>query len=267
VTSADIISSGLLELYAAGLATPEEAGQVVQWKLQYPEVAAELDAIESSLENYARAQAVQPAPAVKQQLMQKLGATVQPVADTVSTPNAPAKIIGLPAYWRTTAAAALLLLLGSVVLNYLQYQKNNATTAQLAETQQSLATTEAANRSLSQDMDVVQSRYSTPISLKGLEAAPEANAKIFWMQNTGEVFIDASNLPTAPANKQYELWAFVDGKPVNAGIILSSKTGNNYRIQKMKAFGKVEAFAVSLEDKKATPATSPLGPVYVMGKM
>ena len=45
----DIISSGLLELYAAGLASQEEAAQVLQWVRQYPEVADELAQIEASL--------------------------------------------------------------------------------------------------------------------------------------------------------------------------------------------------------------------------
>jgi len=103
------------------------------------------------------------------------------------------------------------------------------------------------------------------VSLKGLEAAPDAAAKIFWMQNTGEVFIDPSNLPDAPAGKQYQLWAIVDGKPVDAGMILTSKKGDKYRIQKMKTFGKAEAFAVTLEPEKGNP--TPQGPMFVMGKM
>lgn len=267
MNSEDIISSGLLDLYAAGLATPEEAGQVMQWKQQYPEVAAELDAIERSLESYARANAVQPAPALRQKLMAQIGGSEHELSAADVKPLVETKIVPMPAYWRTAAAAAILLLLASVVFNYLQYKKNTEALAQLDAATQNLAKAEASKQALLQDMQVVQSRYSTPVSLKGLEAAPEANAKVFWMQNTGEVFLDASNLPAAPANKQYELWAFVDGKPVNAGIILTTQSGSTYRIQKMKAFGRAEAFAVSLEDKNTQPAVAPKGPVYVMGKM
>ena len=114
-------------------------------------------------------------------------------------------------------------------------------------------------------MNVVQSKYSVPVSLKGLEASPDAAAKVFWMQNTGEVYIDPSNLPEAPLGKQYQLWGIVDGKPVDGGMILTSTKGDKYRIQKMKNFGKVEAFAVTLETEKGNP--TPKGPMYVMGKM
>ena len=54
----DIISSGLLELYAVGLASPEEALQVEEWINQYPDLRQELDAIEGSLETYAQAHAI-----------------------------------------------------------------------------------------------------------------------------------------------------------------------------------------------------------------
>jgi hypothetical protein len=55
-------------------------------------------------------------------------------------------------------------------------------------------------------------------------------------------YVDPSSLPSAPKGKQYELWAIVDGQPVNAGIIITTKKGDRYSIQKMKTFGKVDAF-------------------------
>jgi len=64
----DFISSGLLELYAAGLASSEERAQVENWVKQYPEVAAELKAIESGLESYAQANAVAPGNDVKDKI-------------------------------------------------------------------------------------------------------------------------------------------------------------------------------------------------------
>ena len=84
------------------------------------------------------------------------------------------------------------------------------------------------------------------------------------MKNTGEVYVDPTNMPTAPAGKQYQLWAFVDGKPVDAGMI-TSKDGKKYKIQKMKTFGKAQAFAITLETEGGNP--QPKGSVYVLGKI
>ena len=110
-------------------------------------------------------------------------------------------------------------------------------------------------------------KYSQPVSLDGLPAAPEAAAKIFWMKNTGEVYIDASNLPEAPAGMQYQVWGIVDGKPVDGGMIITTKNEDKFRIHKMKSFGnlKVQAFAVTLETTGGNP--TPKGDMYVMGKM
>ena len=82
------------------------------------------------------------------------------------------------------------------------------------------------------------------------------------MKNTGEVFIDPSNLPDVPKGMQYQLWAIVDGKPVDGGLI---KSDNKSHIQKMKSFGRAEAFAVTLETEGGNP--TPKGNMYVMGKI
>lgn len=65
----DIISSGLLEMYAAGLTSAEETLLVQEYVLKYPEVAEELHAIESSLESYAAEYSLQPDPALKERYL------------------------------------------------------------------------------------------------------------------------------------------------------------------------------------------------------
>ncbi len=64
----EIISSGLLELYAAGLTSKEETAQVEQWLKQYPAIGIELSEISAGLETYAQLQAIEPAPGVKEKI-------------------------------------------------------------------------------------------------------------------------------------------------------------------------------------------------------
>ena len=265
----DIISSGILELYATGIASTEEVKLVQQYVLQYPEVAAELAQIEAGMESYARAFAVQPDPSVKGKIFARINneentaSKVISITDNSSEPTA--KIIGIKPYWKFATAASVALLFGSIALNLLMYNQRNDTAKNLQRTEQELASLKEENKVMEGDMQVVQSKYSKPVSLHGLEAAPDAAAKIFWMENTGEVYIDPSNLPETPTGMQYQLWAIVDGKPVDGGMILTSKKGDKYRIQKMKTFGKAEAFAVTLETQAGN--TTPKGPMFVMGKM
>lgn len=264
----DIISSGILELYATGLASVEEAKQVQQYVAAYPEVAIELEEIETSIEWYAKSFAVEPNPSVKEKIFAHINsedATSKIATLTNHSTVVLGKIIGIAPYWKFATAASVILLVSSVAMNVLMFNKSNSTNKNLQQTQQELAGLKEENKLMEGEMEVVQNKYSKPIALLGLEAAPEAAAKIFWMENTGEVYIDPSNLPQAPAGKQYQLWGIVDGKPVSGGMILTSKKGDKYRIQKMKTFGKVEAFAVTLENEVGN--TSPKGPMFVMGKL
>ena len=48
------IDSGVLELYVSGLLSETEAQQVEEYAAHYPEVQQEIDAIRSSVNNYAR---------------------------------------------------------------------------------------------------------------------------------------------------------------------------------------------------------------------
>lgn len=256
----DIISSGLLELHVLGMTSPAEEAEVQDWAIKYPEVKAELNAIEISMEQYAMANAIEPGAALKQKIRDHINF---PSASHIAA--APAKVAGITPFWKYAAAASIILLLGSALLNLSYYSKLESTSAALSETKQELV--EANNKldTISADMGVIQNKYSKAVSLEGLPAAPDAAAKIFWMKNTGEVYIDPSNLPEAPEGKQYQLWGIVDGKPVDGGMIITSSRDKKFRIQKMKSFGKAEAFAITLETEGGNP--TPKGEMYVLGKM
>jgi len=262
----DIISSGILELYATGSASVQEVGLVQKYAAQFPKVAEALVKMEIDLEIYANAYAVQPDASVKVKIFARINSDENKVVPLViSEFKAPAKVIEISSYWKYAAAAAIFLLFGSLLVNVLQYNKNDVAIQQLQQTLKELAVIKDDNKIMESDMSVVQNKYSVPVSLHGLDAAPNAEAKIFYLKNTGEVYIDPSNLPDAPSGKQYQLWGIVDGKPVSGGMILTSKRGDKYRIQKMKTFGHAEAFAVTLESE--VDNTSPKGPMFVMGKL
>lgn len=243
-----------------GITSETENLQVQEWLLTYPEIAAALSRIESDMEMYARMHALKPSDEVKVKVMQSIKNQSVKKAEPV-----PAKVINMLPFWKNMAAASILLLVISAVTNMVFFNKYQTAQRVVAEKEEQLLAMEDAQKSMQADMEIVQNKYSVPVSLQGLAAAPEAAAKIFWMKNTGEVYVDPSNLPETPSGKQYQLWAIVEGKPVDAGMILTTKKGNNYRIQKMKSFGKAEAFAITLEKEGGNP--TPEGEMYVMGKM
>jgi hypothetical protein len=198
-----------------------------------------------------------------------------------------AKVYSMPSYFKWAAAASVILLFGSLILSYTYYNKYHSANKNLQITQKQLneqnklitlalqqsqqqkqgkdsAQDKLENEKLTadqirnqlqhqkevaegmkRDISVMTDKYSLPVVLKGTPHAPDALAKIFWMKNSGDVYVDPRNLPETPAGKQYQLWAIVDGKPVNAGMISTEK--GIYHIQKMKSFGKAQAFAITLE--------------------
>ncbi len=262
----DIISSGLLELYATGLASKKESQEVQTWAAQYPEVAAELAAIEDSMQAYAQSYAVTPDASVKEKLFARINAETTAGTKTISLQKdgPDAKVVSINSTWRWMAAASVILLTGSLAMNVSLYNKNKDTSQNVKKAQERLALLEERNKTAEENLQIVQNKFTAVLSLNGLDVAPTAAAKVYWVKNTGQVYIDPTDLPEAPMGKQYQLWAIVDGKPVDAGMIAAASVINN-SLQKMKVFDKAEAFAVSLESEAGN--TSPKGAVYVMGKV
>ena len=59
------IESGILEMYVMGNTTPEETAEVEQMATIHNDVRKEIDAISVALENYAKANAIEPNPIVR----------------------------------------------------------------------------------------------------------------------------------------------------------------------------------------------------------
>jgi hypothetical protein len=275
----EIISSGLLESYVMGLCSHEESLQVEWWSKAYPEVRAELEAIGIAMEKYAMAAAIPVASDVKSKIFAAIEkeATVQEehiaandngvINESIpATVPETAVIRPMLSKWKILAAASVILFVASAIFNFVTFNKLQDATAKLNQTEQDLVARNEAIAEMDKNVDVVQDKNSIPVSLAGLPAAPNAAAKIFWMKNTGDVYIDASNLPAAPQGMEYQLWGIVDGKPVDAGMITTA-SGSRFQVEKMKSFGssKIEAFAVTLETKGGKP--QPEGEMYVLGKL
>src|SRR5580698_1410403 len=67
------INSGVLEAYCLGLLTEEDEAYLIQVAMLYPEIKAELNAIELTMEKAALLGAIEPDPSVKQNVLKLLG--------------------------------------------------------------------------------------------------------------------------------------------------------------------------------------------------
>lgn len=249
------------------LTSPTETAQVIEWAKEYPEVAAEIESIQSGLERYAQTHAVTPDASVKEKLFSAINNAnaTAPVINLKAEERIIAKVYSISPAWKYVAAASVIILVGSLIFNYSIYNKYQSANKELASTQTALQQQKEIASAMINDMGVMTNKNAMSVSLAAMPDVPDAAARIYWMQHTKEVYIDPSNLPKAPAGKQYQFWAIVDGVPVNGGIISTEINGKKVHVQKMKSFGNAQAFAVSLEDagpEKPTPTK-----VMVMGKI
>jgi len=106
----------------------------------------------------------------------------------------------------------------------------------------------------------MQSADYKKIDLINIPGKASGHAQVIWNTKTHEVFVAGVSLPAPPSGKQYQLWAIVDGKPVDAGVMHEIKNV----AQKMKTFDRADAFAISIEKEGGNPTPTE---VYMMGKV
>ena len=247
-----------------GISSPEETQIVEDGLNEFPGLKQELNDIEALLEAYAQAHAMQSSATVKEKVFSQIAAMPakkNPVAQTIPITR---NVYRIPPIFKLIAAVLLVLLVEGIILIYSFYHKYHDTLDDLQLAQEKIEQQEKANFAMSSDLTVITDKHALPVILNGTPKAPGALAKLFWMKNTGQVYIDPSNLPEVPAGKQYQLWAIVDGQPVDGGMIATKK--GIYHIQKMKSFGKVEAFAITLEKAGGSP-TPTMDEMVVIAKM
>ena len=276
-----IISSGDLELYVLGMLSSEDAYKIEQLAKLFPVIQAELDAIEDALLNAANEIGEAPSPAVKDQLFSRLKSlpvsnnttTSVPEVTPVSNEHATAKVVPMYQPRRSNsgliAAAVIGLLLAIGALAY-TFINNNQQRTQMAAMQQkadSLQNFAAAQQQqverYAKDMRFYQDTGYKMINLLPIPGRPkDILAQVFWDKQTKKVYAANVSLPKAPAGKQYQLWAIVNGKPVSAGM-LNEQTDI---VEPMSIFNQAEAFAITLEKEGGVP-TPTMSEMYVMGKV
>lgn len=90
------------------------------------------------------------------------------------------------------------------------------------------------------------------INLQATQILPDVKVQMLWSKQNRELFVNTQNLPQAPAGKQYQVWAIIDGKPVSAGLIpLNHKP---YFVYAITGFVQAQMFAITLEPEGGLPA-------------
>jgi anti-sigma-K factor RskA len=274
----EYISSGIVESYVLGLADEAERVEFEQFCTLYPEVRAARDAFEVQLEAQCMDAAAAPPALLRENILGQLtglATTAQPapVADLTPAPPAKARIFFMPA--RVAAAAAVVLLAGSAVLNYYyfnKYREYSARYSQLVAQQTEMARANNVMQTRLNSYETTLADITNPnMSVIKMAANavpnngspdPASVATVYWNTLSKDVYLMLNNMPQPVAGKQYQLWAIVDGKPVDAGVV-DMAAGASF--VKLKNIPRAQLFAVTLEQQGGSP--TPQGPMYVLGKV
>ncbi|MGX5817053.1 anti-sigma factor [Chitinophaga lutea] len=253
------IKSGVIESYVMGIADPADVAELQRLSLQYPEIAAAIQECELWLESTSRAEGegIPLSGDVRQRVLSDLSGEFKAPAQQRNG-----------GFSRYLAAASLILLVSSLGLNlylYQRYQKaTNDYSALLHERSTMLADNKAYKTKLT-SMNRYMLLMSDPavikIAMPGVAGREASHATLYWNKANNSVYLIANDLPAAPAGKQYQLWALVDGKPVDAGVLQDCEG-----LCQLKPVAKAQAFAITLEKTGGSPTPS-LDQMFVMGKV
>lgn len=250
------IESGILELYVLGQLTAQECIEVEAMVAKYPEVKAELSAIEIALEAYAQENAIVPSAHLEEQILNKFSENTAPLIT-----NAEPKIIPLYEgnnegtvrklrYALIACSILLAISLGALFSAHKELNVANDQIANLSSDQQKFATTvsklEFEKAGMENRIAMTESEEWTTVKLAGVPTSPKAKMLVYWNKANKNILINyaAMELPKTDEAHEYQLWALVDGKPVSLGVFGQT---DKEAVKQMETIQKAQAFAVTIE--------------------
>ncbi len=261
----EYISSGIVESYVLGLVTDAERQEFEALCAQYPEIVQARAQFELSLENTLSQDAVPPPPFLKEKVREAVFPLAAEVSDSQSEYQTPVRHIN---WWKWVAAASVILLAGSLIWG-LNTNKKYRQAQELAQQNTILETRlDSAEKQLN-ELNMVATTLQKPevkaASLQGTDVSPASFANVYWDTTTKDVYLLINNMPAPSTDKQYQLWALLNGKPVDLGIIDNGVWQQKLMI-KMKGVEEAQAFAITLEPKGGS-VNPTMEQLYVVGKL
>lgn len=268
----EYISSGILESYVLGNCSKDEIEEVERLIFENDSIRQEVESIRTTLELTAMLETRTPNPALKSNIWEAIrresddhfqGNLLDAKQET------PVFSSQVNSNWLKYAAGfTLLFSISSLAIYYFsEYRKAEKL---LLTTHQAFLKLNHADSiqeeqlfAYQKQMELIAHPSTLKIALTGVPASKDSKATVFWNPARKAVLLSGVDLPTLPADKTYQLWAIVDGEPVDAGIFDSNST---HTLIPMKSIGESQAFAITLEPK-AGSTTPNLEALCVIGNV
>lgn len=266
----DYIQSGIIQSNVLGYASKEEAKTLEALSLKHPEIKKAILDFELLMKKNVQ-ENVSTVPEVQENSLNTKQDEIKKEESTpVTTISDKPKHDSTKSFsfWKYIAVATIILLLSSAAVNYYFYSNFKETKSNYDASVSDNNTLRANNelyktkfKAFEEKIKMLENPEIKITQLRGLPGKENNTATIFWNSKTSEVYL-LPTLTVAPSGKEYQLWAIVNGKPVDAGLLQDCPD----EICKMKNMQQAEAFAITLENKGGSK-TPDMNALYVIGKI
>ena len=274
----ELISSGKLELYVAGVLSEREMTDVANIAMENVEIAHEIEVIEKVMVAFLSPIEFSLGEKEKEveidEILGKIHSQAAPPAEAVAPQPPPAPVREI----RRINWLAAALLIGLIVATGLAIwlaAENKTLSGQVADLRskdQQIADDNGKFKDkisrIEQQVGIMRSILTKRIELttvKGNKITnPDNYILAYWNPNTQQVMLVDAKLPELSPGQQYQLWALYDGKPIDAGVFDYKTLQVSSSFQKNIA--NAQAFAVTVEPVGGSK-TPTLSNLCLMGKL
>jgi anti-sigma-K factor RskA len=261
----EYIASGVVELYAMNALSPDDIKEFEKQRLLHPELNVELTKVEETLETFAVTHARNPRPQLRENIMERIreNGKVIPIKK-----NKPANDESYIITYKYLIAASLAALVISTFASWFFYTRWNEAEERYTlllndknELAQNYNIMKANYDETTESMIILRDENSKVIVLNSTDTAKHFQARVYWNRETHRSYIDVLALPVPVKGKQFQLWALVGGKPVDAGVFIVGEDG----VQRVKDIAIADAWAVTLEPQGGSVSPT-MDQMYLLSK-
>jgi anti-sigma-K factor RskA len=258
----EYIESGVVELYVMDALTPAEKAEFERYLAVHPELKNEMESVEKTLMKHAEENAIDPPVYLKEKIYEEIFNQQAKTSEPHVIRMKPSRNL----YMGIAASVAIAVISASCALIF--YMKWKSAEEQIyayeQEKTQLAAMIQQVNRVYSEtknQLTLIRDQNTKSIALLSTKPDRPFFAKVYWNAVTKQSFIDVTSLPVPDKSQQYQLWALVGGKPVDAGVF----NVDSLSLQRVKDIESADAWAVTLEPAGGSAAPH-LDQMYLISK-
>ena len=277
----ELISSGKLEEYVAGVLPEQEMKDISALALSEPDLAEEIRRIEDAVIEYYTVQNEKMSEVEMEKNIQSIFAR-----STYNNPQTPVinisdktNFLRIDKWLAAAVVAGLILTSVSTILTWIQNNRMSKEISDIKSKQESLISEnrqyQDSTSFYQQKFEMIKDILAKRVELDAIDKNPFTQTSntitkpghfilLYWQPNTKKVLMVSANLPDLSPEQQYQLWGMVNGKPVDAGVFDYKNSKLTMSFQ--KDISNASAFAVTVEPKGGSKEPT-ISNLCLMGKL